>query len=132
MPSPSQIIGAAQEAHAERALVAAGYRIIARNWRGSGGEIDRIAWDGEVLVFVEIRARSTSAHGEPSETVRFPKRRRLIRAAIAYLARLPEPRLPTCRFDVVSIVGHEAPRVQIIPDAFDSGERTGSRTGPML
>lgn len=121
MPSPTQRLGAAQEALAERELVRRGYRIVERNWRGGGGELDRIAWCGEVLCFVEVRARSTDAFGTPAETVGREKQRRLIRAASSYLARLGS-RAVVARFDVVSIILRERgpPEVTVIPGAFDA------------
>ena len=114
VPSPTQRLGAHQEAVAERALSRAGYQIAERNWRGAGGEIDRIAWDGETLVFVEIRARTRDRGGDPAATVGPAKQRHVIRAAAAYLMALSP--LPPVRFDVVAIVGD---RVEIIPDAFE-------------
>jgi putative endonuclease len=116
MPSPTQAVGAAQEMLAERALVRLGYVIAERNWRGAGGEIDRICWDREVLVFVEIRGRAHRRHGDPSETVRSRKQRLVIRTAEAYLQSLPGP-LPPARFDVVGVVGSQ---VEIYEDAFEA------------
>lgn len=119
MPSPSQSFGLLLENVAERKLVQAGYEILHRNWRGGGGEIDRIAREGGELVFVEIRARRTDAHGEPWETVGFRKQRRLARAALSYLAR-PEVGRPPVRFDVVSVLVQDdgAPEIEVYRDAF--------------
>src|SRR5205823_1728864 len=78
MPSPSQRWGAAHEEMAEARLVREGYRIVERNWRGGGGEVDRIAWSGEVLCFVEVRARSTASFGSPAETVDHTKQRKVV------------------------------------------------------
>ena len=114
MPSPSQTLGAAQERRAERALVRLGYVVAERNWRGAGGEVDRICWDQEVLVFVEIRARTRRCHGDPAETVRARKQRLLIRTAAAYLQSFPGA-LPPVRFDVVAVVGED---IEIFEDAF--------------
>ena len=115
MPSPTQTLGAAQERLAERALVRLGYVVVERNWRGAGGEIDRICWDREVLVFVEIRARTGHRHGHPAETVRYRKQRLLSRAAAAYLQSFPGA-LPPARFDVVAVVGDD---IEIYDDAFE-------------
>jgi putative endonuclease len=119
MPSPSQAFGFELESVAERRLEEDGYEILHRNWRGGGGEIDRIARDGEVLVFVEIRARRTDAHGEPWETVGFAKQRRLARAALAYLGQ-PEVGWPSVRFDVISVLVRpgEPPEIEVYRDAF--------------
>lgn len=132
MPSPTQVRGAEAERLAERSLATAGYRIVERNWRGGGGEIDRIAWHGAVLVFVEIRARASEVFGDPAETVRAPKQRKLVQAACAYAVRL-EP-MPALRFDVVSVLiaRDQPPRVQIIADAFDADPTGRSRHIPLL
>lgn len=119
MPSATQTFGLQLETVAEAKLLEAGYEILHRNWRGGGGEIDRIAQDGEVLVFVEIRARRTDAHGEPWETVGYRKQRRLARAALAYLAR-PEVGRPAVRFDVISVLVEPGvpPQIEVYQDAF--------------
>jgi putative endonuclease len=122
MPSLRQRWGAAREALAEEALARQGYEIVERNWRCTGGEIDRIAWDGPVLCFVEVRARSSSAFGSPAETIGRRKRRKLAQVASAYLARFPRGRSPPARFDVVAIVdagSSAAPSLEVIKNAFD-------------
>jgi putative endonuclease len=74
----------------------------------------------DVLVFVEVRARSTSAFGSPAETVDHRKQKRLTRAAAAYLARFPPGEGPMTRFDVVAVIddGPGPPAIEIFPDAF--------------
>lgn len=125
MPSPTQRWGADKEALAEARLAAEGYEVIARNWRGGGGEIDRIAWDGDILCFVEVRARSTSSFGPPAATIDRRKQRLLIRAAAAYLSATRLRPRPMARFDVVSVIdtGHSEASVLIIRNAFDAGWR---------
>jgi putative endonuclease len=124
MPSPTQRWGAQLETLAEAMLARGGYRVIARNWRGGGGELDRVAWDGELLCFVEIRARRTDAFGLPAETVDWKKQRKVVRAAEAFLAAHHPAGGVMARFDVVSIVARgegRAPEVLLIKDAFDAG-----------
>lgn len=105
---------------AERLLLSLGYRVVARNWRGGGGEIDRVAWDGAVLAFVEIRARRTGFFGSPAGTVDVAKQRRVVCAAAAYLSRF-RGRCPDVRFDVVSIVDGTGERsAELIRSAFES------------
>ncbi len=95
-------IGEAGEQAAAEFLRSLGYRIIARNVRFRAGEIDLVARDGGVLVFVEVKTRRGRGFGSPGEAVTVAKQRRLIRLASLYLARLGgEP--PPCRFDVVSV-----------------------------
>ncbi len=91
---------------AERAaavhLLLRGYRIRARNWTGGGGELDLVASRGGTLVFVEVKMRSASTFGGPAMAVDTRKRRRLIRAAGAYLTRFGLWEMPA-RFDVVTV-----------------------------
>jgi len=90
-----------------------GYAIIARNWRSRFGEIDIIARDGTVLVFVEVKARSRASHGGPECAVDRRKQHRIIASARLFLAKT-ECDLPA-RFDVVVFV-HDVPR--LYRDAF--------------
>lgn len=121
MPSPSQRFGAAKEALAERVLSTAGYTVVDRNWRGGGGEIDRIAWDGDTLCFVEVRARGRIDFGTPAETVDRRKQRRIVRAARAYLMAFAV--WPMVRFDVVSVVVADEgeDEIELVKNAFDAG-----------
>ncbi len=73
--------GAEGEDLACRHLEAQGYAIVARNFRCRSGEVDVIARDGAVTVFVEVKHRRGSAHGAGHESVTFGKRRRIVRAA---------------------------------------------------
>ena len=95
-----------------------GYRIEARNWRCPQGELDLVARDGDTLVFVEVKTRTTGSAGRPEEAVNRRKQARLVRLAQAYLARLGgEP--PPCRFDVVAVEGSAlVPRVRHLRAAF--------------
>jgi putative endonuclease len=102
--SPGHILGRAAESEAERYLRHKGYRILSRNLRSSAGELDLVAQDGEVLVFVEVKARRSEAFGGARYAVDAQKQARLIRLAARYLAvrRLQDP---VCRFDVVLCSG---------------------------
>lgn len=93
--------GRRAEERAAEFLRSLGYEIIARNYRWQGGEIDLIARDGDCLVFVEVKARSSRAYGLPEEAITSRKRERLIRTAQHYLRRHPIE-LPV-RFDVVAL-----------------------------
>ena len=106
--------GALAEADASSLLTAAGYRIVERNFRCKAGELDIIARERDVLVFVEVRSRSNDAHGCAAEMVNRAKQRRVVRVARCYLASA-EPVFDECRFDVVAITGGEA---ILIKDAF--------------
>ena len=97
----AQVAGDRGEERAARFLQARGLRIVARNYRTRQGEIDLVAMDGAVLVFVEVRMRASAGFGDGAESVDHRKRRRIEAAARHYLMRLG--REPACRFDVVSL-----------------------------
>ncbi len=78
--------GAEGETLACRHLQDQGYRILARNFRCRSGEIDVVAREGDVTVFVEVKDRRGRSHGEGHESVTFGKRRRVVRAARLYAA----------------------------------------------
>lgn len=84
-----------------------GYRILARDWRTSQGEVDLIARRGDVLAAVEVKTRTSMAGG--IEAVSPRQRRRIARAALAYLGRLPDGAKLNLRFDVVVIVPFRTP-----------------------
>src|SRR5690606_16452068 len=84
-------------------LSSRGYAIVARGYRTRGGEIDVVAWDGETLVFVEVRRRSGEGCGAAAESVTRGKQRRVARMAADYLARRDLYDRCAVRFDVVAI-----------------------------
>jgi putative endonuclease len=118
----AQRIGDDAERRAEALLRDAGLIPIERNWHCRAGEIDLIMRDGEVLVFVEVRARAPGHHAGAAESVGPRKRERLIRSARHYLATLGTP--PPCRFDVVAFEGAADRTPPAAPDwirhAFDA------------
>lgn len=79
-----------------------GYRLEARNWRCALGELDLVVRRGELLVFVEVKTRTSRQAGPPEEAVSRAKQDQLVRLARAYLAGRRGP-LPPCRFDVVAV-----------------------------
>lgn len=79
-----------------------GFSLVARNARIGGGEIDLVMKDGEVLVFVEVRARKQGALVSGYHSLTRRKRRAFRRAAVAYLHALPRP-CKTHRYDVVEV-----------------------------
>ena len=90
------------EAIAARHLETRGYVVLARNWRHGHGELDLVAEQGGVIVFVEVRARHGDARGAPEETLGSAKRAKLMETARAWLSvndRLDAP----ARIDVVAI-----------------------------
>lgn len=105
------------EISAARYLRSLGYRIVASGYRVREGEVDLIAWDGDVLVFIEVKSRRTA--DSPEAAVGRTKQRRVIRAARAYIAlhRLQEK---TCRFDIVAVKESKeaTPSYRLLRDAF--------------
>lgn len=99
-------------------LRAAGMTIVERNYRCPLGELDIVARDGDVLVFVEVRTRTRRDRGTALETVGPAKRRRLARVAEHYLA-VRRPRAVGIRFDVIGITAGDVVHVR---DAFRVGD----------
>jgi putative endonuclease len=97
-----QTIGREAEDWAAAALQDAGLTIVARNVRLSGGEIDLVCRDGNVWVFVEVKARRAGWDGSPAAAVSWLKQRRIARLAQGYL-KWRGLRDARCRFDVVEI-----------------------------
>lgn len=112
--------GRVGEDYAHRYLRSRECTVVARNYRppSGAGEIDLVAWDGETLVFVEVKTRATVEHGEPESAVDREKRAKLQRAARDYARRAGVDWART-RFDIVSIVlDGRGPRIEWMRDAF--------------
>lgn len=95
--------GEQAEQHAADFLQHRGLRLLARNFRCRGGEVDLIMQEGDTLVFVEVRLRSNAQFGDAAASIDARKQARLLLTAQYYLATLP--RTPPCRFDAVLIDG---------------------------
>ena len=117
---PRRLFGQEAEVAAERYLRRKGYRIVAKNLRSSLGELDLVAEDGRVLVFVEVKARRTGEYGGAIHAVHRRKQEKLIQLASQYLAR-HHMSSRICRFDVVLLQGTDtsAPVIEHIKSAFD-------------
>ena len=118
--NPRKLFGQAGESAAEEYLRRKGYRILGRNLRSSLGELDLVAEDGQVLVFVEVKARRTDAFGGAIHAVHHRKQEKLIQLAAQYLAR-HHIKNRLCRFDVVLLQGPNAvaPQIEHIQNAFE-------------
>ena len=115
---PRRALGAAGEAAAEDWLRDRGYAIVARGFRTRLGEIDIVARQGRLVVFVEVKTRRGEGFGRPSEAVTPAKQRRLARVAQMFLVRSGWSEAP-CRFDVVEVEPAGAGlAVRHIADAF--------------
>lgn len=119
MQNQKQIFGKEGEQIAENYLKKKGYRLVERNYRCRGGELDLIALDRRVIVFVEVKTRSDDRFGIPFESVDNRKQRRMIKAALLFLS---QHRLHNrdARFDVVGISFEgQQPVVEHIQNAFE-------------
>lgn len=117
----TQDLGREGEDFACAVLRRGGLRVLQRNYRVRGGEVDIVAQDGDVLVFVEVRRRACAAWGGAAASVGARKRARLVCAARHFLARAGVAAAQSaCRFDVVAIDGT---RLRWIRAAFDAGSR---------
>jgi putative endonuclease len=79
-----------------------GYMIVARNFRTNHGEIDLVAWDRDILCFVEVKTRATTEHGRPEEAVTEFKQRQILNTSLDYL-RQANLHPVNIRFDIVSV-----------------------------
>jgi len=95
-------LGRRGERAAEKYLRRNGFRIVARNFRAAGAEIDIVAMDGEVLVFVEVKTRRSRDAGAPEEAVDARKQTRMRRAAEVFASRYRADEIEM-RFDIVAV-----------------------------
>ncbi len=112
-PKTRKELGDIAEEHAARYLAARGYRIRERNFRTRGGEVDIVAEQRGALVFVEVKARTSTGFMTPGQGVTATKRRRIIRAANTYIS-TRERRERVMRYDVVEVLLTPEGRVQKI------------------
>lgn len=119
-PQPQRSIGGSGEDIAAAFLQGLGYVILTRNYRKRFGEIDIVAEEGDTLVFVEVKTRSSGAFGSPLEAVDARKQRRMARAALDYLSRR-KLHGRAARFDVVAVLlqPQGRPRIEHVRNAFD-------------
>ena len=121
-------LGAEGEARAARYLADRGYRIVDRNVRAGGVELDLVVRRGRTIVFVEVKARRTRRFGMPEEAVDAAKQQRLVRGARAWLRENPT-RSARVRFDVVACdveragaSGQPVWHIRHLEAAFDAGD----------
>ena len=122
MPSrPEHLrLGTRGEKLACRFLRRNGYKVLYRNFRGrSGGEIDIVCRDKDMLVFVEVKTRTREDFGRPFDAVDRNKQKRIARGGLAWLRLLDDPDI-LFRFDVVEVIIVEdaQPRFELLRDAF--------------
>ena len=97
-----------------------GYKIVARNFRIRSAEIDIIAQIDDVIIFVEVKARSNIRHGLPVEAVTVRKQKKIIEAASVFLQDEKFSEC-ACRFDVVEVYlrGELVEEINHIENAFE-------------
>lgn len=117
--NPDQAAGRRGEDLAHRFLQSQGLVVVARNWRprSGAGELDLIAWEGETLVFVEVKTRASEEFGAPDRAIGREKTAHVWRAAREY-ARRAGADWQRARFDVVNVVLRKPPSIAWLRDVF--------------
>jgi putative endonuclease len=120
MLSPAHAFGQSAETLAEQMLRNKGYRILEKNLRIAGGELDLIAKDHGILVFVEVKARRGTQFGGAPYAISTHKQQQIIKLASCYLSQRGLSN-QDCRFDVILVVGTDKhlPQVTHIEQAFE-------------
>ncbi len=118
----AQDLGRRGEEIARQYLTDHGWKILETNWRFSRAEVDIIAKDGQTLVFVEVKTRSSVYFGQPEEFVMEDKEKLLVGAASAYMEKIDHDW--EIRFDIIGIIFHNEQHYELkhLPDAFFPGE----------
>lgn len=104
-----QALGARAESRAAALLQAAGFRILLRNYRWRGGELDLVAQRAQLLVIAEVRLRSSERFGGAAASIGAAKRHRMRLSAQHLLQRYPHLASLTLRFDALLCAGAQAP-----------------------
>lgn len=118
MSADRQELGLLGERHAERWLVARGWRVLARRFRSGHRDLDLVVERSGTVAFVEVKARRSRRWGHPVEAVDWRKQRELVRSAQVWIAR--HGRAGTAyRFDVIGVlVDGDRVRVRHVENAF--------------
>jgi len=111
-------LGREGEDRAAQFLAKKGYKILERNYSTRSGEIDLVALHSGVVVFVEVKTRTSDAYGAPELAVNPRKQLRMIKAALGYIKYKKIHQMP-CRFDVVAISSAAENGVELIQNAFE-------------
>ena len=94
-----------------------GFRVVASSYRTRDGEVDLIAWEGEELVFVEVKALHSA--NPPEDAVGYRKQQRVVRAARSYMSQYRLHEHPY-RFDILAVTARvgERPQFRLLRNAF--------------
>ncbi|NLM44183.1 MAG: YraN family protein [Clostridiales bacterium] len=104
-----------------------GYHIIETNFKCKQGEIDIIAADDDIIVFIEVKTRSSDVYGQPSEAVNYYKQRKIVQVALTYLAKRNLFNWMS-RFDVVEVIMEQTDKIaniNLIKNAFEYSGKYG-------
>jgi putative endonuclease len=116
----NQVLGKQGEAIAVQYLLKRKYAVIEQNFRCKCGELDIIAREGKVTVFIEVKTRKNLSYGPPQLAVTPFKQRQISKAALFYMA---QKRIQgtNARFDVIAILlgYNDIPQIDHIINAFD-------------
>ncbi|HYD08775.1 MAG TPA: YraN family protein [Acidimicrobiales bacterium] len=107
--------GESGEALAAAWYEAAGYEVVARNWRCREGELDLVVRRGRTIVFCEVKARRTTRFGTPGESITHEKKQRIRHLAARWLREASGARPGEIRFDVAAVLDG---RVEVVQGAF--------------
>lgn len=110
--------GIAGEEAAVEFLKERGYSLVCRNYRTKVGEVDIIAREHDTYCFIEVKTRESVRFGMPCEAITQSKQRRISKAALFFLK---ENKLlgAKARFDVATVDGTRAPKIELIKNAFE-------------
>lgn len=123
MEKYKKTLGNFGEDEAYKYLVKSNYKIIKRNYRCKFGEIDIIALDGNCLVFVEVKTRTSDKYGNPAMAVNFIKQQHLKKTALFYINYYKKKSF-LARFDIVEVFvintdnKFETKKINLIKNAF--------------
>lgn len=119
-----QTSGQAAEIWARQHLESHGLKIVSQNYQISRGEIDLIAQDGNTLVFIEVRLRSSDTFGSAGDSIDYRKQQRIIHTAKHYLQAQGLWDKVNCRFDALCLTKgtdkHQPYHVEWLRDAFST------------
>lgn len=123
---PAHALGRLGEDLAHRYLQQRGYVVVERNWTtlSTVGEVDLIAWDDGILVFVEVKSRASSEFGDPARAIDRVKRAAMKVASMWYcrLIKVPAWR---CRYDLITVVLTDPPVIRHYPGRLLTPSRDG-------
>lgn len=107
----SKVLGACGETIATEYLVKNGYKILDKNFSNSIGEIDIVACKNNLIVFVEVKARTSKKFGLPCESVNYIKQQKIKKVALSYL-KMKKKLQTQCRFDVIEVLNNEINHIE--------------------